>query len=150
VVLIEPEVRQGDAPSVAELEQALIAVYGTDFGVHDVTWLSRFSDATRQAASYRKGRVLLAGDAAHVHSPSGGQGLNLGVHDAVNLGWKLAQVIRGESPEALLDTYQAERHPITQRILKSTMAMTALARADERTKALRETLAELLELDEPK
>src|ERR1700751_3325557 len=105
---------------------------------------------TRQEASYRKGRVLLAGDAAHVHYPVGGQGLNLGVQDAVNLGWKLAQVVHGSSPERLLDTYQAERHPIGARVLRNTMAQTALNRGDERTKALRESLAELMTLAEPR
>ena len=112
VVLVEPHVVQGDEPTLDDLREALIAVYGTDFGVHNVTWLSRFTDMARQAASYRERRVLLAGDAAHVHSPAGGQGLNIGVQDAVNLGWKLAQVVNGTSPESLLDTYQAERHPI--------------------------------------
>jgi 2-polyprenyl-6-methoxyphenol hydroxylase-like FAD-dependent oxidoreductase len=151
VVLIEPEVRQGgDPPTISDLREALVAVYGTDYGVHDVTWLSRFTDATRQAASYRAGRVLLAGDAAHVHSPAGGQGLNLGVQDAVNLGWKLAQVVKGTSPDSLLETYQAERHPIGARVLRTTMAATAVNRGDERTKALRETMAELLEMDEPR
>jgi 2-polyprenyl-6-methoxyphenol hydroxylase-like FAD-dependent oxidoreductase len=149
-VLIEPRVEQGDEPTLDELRQALVAVYGTDYGVHNVTWLSRFTDATRQAASYRERRVLLAGDAAHVHSPSGGQGLNLGVHDAVNLGWKLAQVVNGTSPQSLLDSYQAERHPSAARALKSTMAATALNRGDDRTKALRETMSELLALDEPR
>lgn len=150
VVLCEQHVRQGDEPTLGDLCEALIAVYGTDYGVHDVTWLSRFTDTTRQAASYRERRVLLAGDAAHVHSPAGGQGLNLGVQDAVNLGWKLAQVVHGTSPERLLDTYQAERHPIGARALKSTMAATALNRGDERTKALRETMSELLKMDEPR
>jgi 3-(3-hydroxy-phenyl)propionate hydroxylase len=150
VVLVEPRVRQGDDPPLSDLREALIAVYGTDFGVHDVTWLSRFTDAARQAASYRERRVLLAGDAAHVHSPAGGQGLNIGIQDAVNLGWKLAQVVSGTSPESLLDTYQAERHPIGARVLKSSMAATALNRGDERTKALRETMSELLAMDEPR
>ena len=150
VVLNEPQVRQGDEPLVDELREALVAVYGTDFGVHDVTYLSRFTDAARQAASYRAGRVLLAGDAAHVHSPAGGQGLNIGVQDAVNLGWKLAQVVSGTSPESLLDTYQAERHPIAARVLKTTLAATALSRGDERTKALHETMSELLAMDEPR
>jgi 2-polyprenyl-6-methoxyphenol hydroxylase-like FAD-dependent oxidoreductase len=149
-VLIEQELRQGDQPTVEDLRAALVAVYGTDYGVHDVTWLSRFTDMTRQAAAYRVQRVLLAGDAAHVHSPSGGQGLNIGVQDAVNLGWKLAQVVRGTSPESLLDTYQAERHPIAARVLKMTMAATALARGDERTSALRESVADLLKMDEPR
>jgi 2-polyprenyl-6-methoxyphenol hydroxylase-like FAD-dependent oxidoreductase len=149
-VLIEPHVGQGDEPTLGELREALVAVYGTDFGVHDVTWLSRFTDTTRQAASYRERRVLLAGDAAHVHSPTGGQGLNLGVQDAVNLGWKLAQVVHGTSPESLLDTYQAERHPIGERALKSTMAATALSRGDDRTNVLREDVSELLQMDEPR
>jgi len=150
VVSIEPQVKQGDAPTLADLRAALIAVWGTDFGVHDVTWLSRFTDATRQAVSYRERRVLLAGDAAHVHAPNGGQGLNIGVQDAVNLGWKLAQVVRGQSPTRLLDTYHAERHPIAARVLKLTMAQTALGRGDERTNALRENVAELLQMDEPR
>jgi 3-(3-hydroxy-phenyl)propionate hydroxylase len=150
VVLNEPHVAQADQPTLDDLRAALVAVYGTDFGVHDVTWLSRFTDAARQAASYRARRVLLAGDAAHVHSPAGGQGLNIGVQDAVNLGWKLAQVVSGTSPESLLDTYQAERHPIGARVLKTSMAATALNRGDERTKALHETVAELLKMDEPR
>ncbi|MDB4964538.1 MAG: FAD-dependent oxidoreductase [Myxococcales bacterium] len=150
VVSSERHVRQGDEPTVGDLREALIAVYGTDYGVHNVTFLSRFTDTTRQAASYRERRVLLAGDAAHVHSPSGGQGLNIGVQDAVNLGWKLAQVVNGTSPQSLLDTYQAERHPIGARVLKNSMAATALNRGDERTKALRETMSELLKMDEPR
>jgi 2-polyprenyl-6-methoxyphenol hydroxylase-like FAD-dependent oxidoreductase len=152
-VLIEQELRQGeeaDNPTLDDLRAALVAVYGTDYGVHSVTWLSRFTDMARQAASYRARRVLLAGDAAHVHSPSGGQGLNIGVQDAVNLGWKLAQVVSGTSPESLLDTYQAERHPIGARVLKNTMAATALNRGDERTTALREAMSELLKMDEPR
>jgi 2-polyprenyl-6-methoxyphenol hydroxylase-like FAD-dependent oxidoreductase len=150
VVLIEPQLRQGEAPTVGELREALVAVYGTDFGVHDVTFLSRFTDMTRQAAAYRAGRVLLAGDAAHVHTPAGGQGLNIGVHDAVNLGWKLAQVVHGVSPASLLDSYQAERHPVGARVLATTMAATALSRGDARTTALRATMAELLTMDEPR
>lgn len=150
VVSIEPQVMPGDTPTVEDLRAALLAVWGSDFGLHDVTWLSRFTDAARQAVSYRERRVLLAGDAAHVHAPNGGQGLNLGVQDAVNLGWKLAQVVRGQSTETLLDTYHAERHPIAARVLKSTMAQTALGRGDERTNALRENMAELLQLEEPR
>lgn len=141
---------QADDPSLDELRAALVSVYGTDFGVHSPTWLSRFTDAARQAASYRAGRVLLAGDAAHIHSPAGGQGLNLGVQDAVNLGWKLAQVVRGDAPTALLDTYHAERHPIAARVLKATLAQTALNRGDERTRALQEDMAALLKMDEPR
>jgi 2-polyprenyl-6-methoxyphenol hydroxylase-like FAD-dependent oxidoreductase len=150
IVLIEPRVVHGGEPTLGDLREALIAVYDTDFGVRDVTWLARFSDMARQAASYRKGRVLLAGDAAHVHSPAGGQGLNIGVQDAVNLGWKLAQVLNGTSPEGLLDTYQAERHPIAARVLENTLAQTALMRGDDRTKAAHKALSELLKLDEPR
>jgi 3-(3-hydroxy-phenyl)propionate hydroxylase len=150
VVLNEPSVMQGDEPTLGDLREALIAAYGTDYGVHDVTFLSRFTDTTRQAASYRDRRVLLAGDAAHVHSPTGGQGLNIGVQDAVNLGWKLAQVVNGTSPESLLDTYQAERHPIGARVLELTMAQTALMRGDERTKAAHERMTELLSMEEPR
>jgi 3-(3-hydroxy-phenyl)propionate hydroxylase len=150
VVLTEPEVRRGDEPSEDELRAALVAVYGTDFGVHSVTWLSRFSDMARQAAAYRAGRVLVAGDAAHVHSPTGGQGLNTGVQDAVNLGWKLAQVVRGASPASLLDSYHAERHPVAARVLSLSLAQTALMRGDERTKAAHATMAELLAMDEPR
>jgi hypothetical protein len=150
LVLNEQHIGQGSAPTLDDLRQALIAVYGTDFGVHNVTWISRFTDTARQAASYRERRVLLAGDAAHVHSPAGGQGLNIGVQDAVNLGWKLAQVVNGTSPESLLATYQAERHPIGARVLKSTLAATALNRGDERTRALHEAMSDLLKMDEPR
>ena len=150
VVLIEPHVKQGDDPTLDDLRETLVAFYGTDFGVHNVTWLSRFTDASRQAASYRAGRVLLAGDAAHIHSPSGGQGLNVGVQDAVNLGWKLAQVANGTSPESLLDTYHAERHPIGARVLRLTMAQMALNGGDERMKSLRDTVADLLAMNEPR
>jgi 3-(3-hydroxy-phenyl)propionate hydroxylase len=150
VVLVEPQVGKGDEPTFSDLRDALIAAYGTDFGVRNPNWLSRFTDMARQAASYRDRRVLLAGDAAHVHSPAGGQGLNIGVQDAVNLGWKLAQVVKGTSPERLLDTYHAERHPIGARVLRLTMAQTALGRGDNRTEALRETITELLRMDEPR
>src|SRR6185295_977932 len=104
-----------------DLSEALVAVCGTDYGIHSPTWISRFTDATRQAAAYRTGRVLLAGDAAHIHHPSGGQGIGLGIQDAVNLGWKLAQVVRGSSPDSLLDTYHTERHPAGARALRQTM-----------------------------
>jgi 3-(3-hydroxy-phenyl)propionate hydroxylase len=151
VVLVEPEVRRGEAePTLEDLRAALVAVYGTDFGARNPTWLSRFSDMARQATSYRERRVLLAGDAAHVHAPSGGQGLNIGVQDALNLGWKLAQVASGTSPESLLDTYQAERHAIAARVLRLTMAQSALGRGDDRTEALRETMTDLLKMDEPR
>ena len=149
-MLREEQIGQGDEPTLHDLSQALITLYGRDFGLRNPTWISRFTDMTRQAASYRARRVLLAGDAAHVHAPNGGQGLNIGVQDAVNLGWKLAQVVNGTSPESLLDTYQAERHPIAARVLKNTMAATALSRGDDRTNALRETMSELLQMDEPR
>ena len=129
-----------EEPTLRDLSEALIGVYGTDYGIHSPIWLSRFTDMTRQAASYRQGRVLLAGDAAHVHSPVGGQGLNTGVQDAMNLGWKLAQVVEGVSPESLLDTYHDERHPVGARVLRTTMAQVALIRpGDDRLEALRET-----------
>jgi 2-polyprenyl-6-methoxyphenol hydroxylase-like FAD-dependent oxidoreductase len=150
MVLNEPYVAQRGEPTLGDLRAALNAVYGTDFGVHDVTWLSRFTDMARQAAAYRAGRVLLAGDAAHVHSPAGGQGLNLGVQDAVNLGWKLARVVAGTAPESLLDSYQTERHPVAARVLKLTLAQTALNRGDDRTNAARETIADLLAMDAPR
>jgi len=148
--LREAHVGQGDAPTLGDLQEALIAIYGTDYGAHDATWISRFTDMARQAASYRHGRVLLAGDAAHVHSPIGGQGLNIGVQDAVNLGWKLAQVVHGTSPESLLDSYHAERHPVGARVLKGTMAQTALTRRDARIEALGELKSELLTMDQPR
>ena len=150
VVVSERYVGQAGEPSLDDLSRALISVWGTDFGVHSPTWISRFTDMTRQAASYRKGRVLLAGDAAHVHYPVGGQGLNIGVQDAVNLGWKLAQVVKGISSDVLLDTYHAERHPVAARVLQNTMAQTALTRRDERIDALHGTVSELLSMDEPR
>ena len=137
-------------PTLHDLREGLVAVYGTDYGIHNLTWITRFTDTTRQAAAYRKGRVLLAGDAAHVHSPIGGQGLNIGVQDAVNLGWKLAQVVNGRSPERLLDTYHDERHPVAARVLRNTMAQVALTRVDDRTEALRDSVSELLSMDEPR
>lgn len=150
VVLSESGVSHGREPTLSDLREKLIAVYGTDFGLQRATFLSRFTDMDRQAVSYRAQRVLLAGDAAHVHSPVGGQGLNVGVQDAVNLGWKLAQVVKGTSPESLLDTYHAERHPVGARLLRNDMAQTALDRNDDRTLALRDTLSELLSMDEPR
>jgi 2-polyprenyl-6-methoxyphenol hydroxylase-like FAD-dependent oxidoreductase len=149
VMLTESQVGTSE-PTLRDLSEGLIAVYGTDYGIHSPTWISRFTDMTRQAAAYREGRVLLAGDAAHVHSPVGGQGLNTGVQDAVNLGWKLAQVVHQTVPESLLDTYQAERHPVAARVLRNTMAQTALMRPDDRIEALRETVSELLSMDEPR
>jgi 2-polyprenyl-6-methoxyphenol hydroxylase-like FAD-dependent oxidoreductase len=150
VMLTEQHVGSTTEPTLRDLSEALIAVCGTDYGIHSPTWISRFTDMTRQAASYRKGRVLLAGDAAHVHAPDGGQGLNTGVQDAVNLGWKLAQVVKGRSPKSLLDTYHTERHPVAARVVRNTMASVALRRPDERTKALRDTMSELLGMDEPR
>lgn len=150
VVIAGRDPRATDTPSLDELAGALKAIYGTDFGVHAPTSMSRFSDATRQAASYRAGRILLAGDAAHVHSPMGGQGLNLGMQDAVNLGWKLAQVVKGISPQALLDTYHSERHPVAARILRTTMAQSALRYPGEHIAVLGEFVAEMLAMDEPR
>jgi 3-(3-hydroxy-phenyl)propionate hydroxylase len=150
VVLKEQRVEHTGEPTLQELREALIAAYGTDYGAHSPTWISRFTDVTRQAATYRKGRVMLAGDAAHVHPPQGGQGLNTGVQDAVNLGWKVAQVVKGLSPDDLLDTYQVERHPVAARVLRNTMAQVALLRTDDRTEALRDIMGELLHMDEPR
>jgi 2-polyprenyl-6-methoxyphenol hydroxylase-like FAD-dependent oxidoreductase len=148
VVLKEKEIGHAGEPDLQELREALVERYGTDFGVHSPNWLSRFTDMTRQAASYREGRVLLAGDAAHVHPPQGGQGLNTGVQDAVNLGWKLGQVVNEASPGQLLDTYHAERHPVGARALRHTMAAVALSNPDDRHQAVRDTIAELLSIDE--
>ena len=150
VLVTEREVGSTADPTLRDLREALIRAYGNDYGAHSPTFISRFTDATRLAATYRKGRVLLAGDAAHVHPPDGGQGLQTGVQDAVNLGWKLAQVVKGISTDDLLDTYQAERHPVAGRVLRTTMAAVVLRRPDERTTALRDIVAELLALDEPR
>jgi len=149
VMLTESQIGTSE-PTLRDLSEGLIAVYGTDYGIHSPTWITRFTDMTRQAAAYRDRRVLLAGDAAHVHSPVGGQGLNMGVQDAVNLGWKLAQVIKRTSPESLLDTYHAERHPVGARVLRNTMAQVALMRPDDRIEALRDNVAGLLSMDEPR
>ena len=150
VMVTEPDASASGEPTLRDLQERLIALCGTDYGVRSPTWISRFTDMTRQAAQYRLGRVLLAGDAAHVHSPLGGQGLSAGVQDAVNLGWKLAQVIKDISPESLLDTYQAERHPVGARVLKATMAQVALHREDDRTLALRDIVGDLLTMEEPR
>ena len=149
VMLTESHIGTSE-PTLRDLIDGLIAVYGTDYGIHSPTFISRFTDMTRQAAAYRKGRILLAGDAAHVHYPVGGQGLNIGVQDAVNLGWKLAQVINQTSPESLLDTYHVERHPVAARVLRTTMAQVALGRPDDRIEAARDVVAELLGMDEPR
>jgi 3-(3-hydroxy-phenyl)propionate hydroxylase len=150
VMVTEPNTNATTEPTLRELQELLIAACGTDYGVHSPTWISRFTDMTRQAAQYRSGRVLLAGDAAHVHSPIGGLGLGTGVQDAVNLGWKLAQVIKGTSPDSLLDTYHAERHPVGARVLKTTMAQVALHREDDRTLAARDIVGDLLKMEEPR
>ncbi|HEX3454544.1 MAG TPA: FAD-dependent monooxygenase, partial [Gaiellaceae bacterium] len=150
VVLAEPDIEHTDEPTLRDLSKALVAEYGTDFGAHSPSRIARFTDVTRQAAAYREGRVLLAGDAAHVHAPHGGQGMNVGVQDAVNLGWKLAQVAGGISPESLLDTYHAERHPVGARVQRNTMAQVALSRPDDRHDALRDAMTELLAMDEPR
>ena len=150
VTIREQQTEHHREPTLDDLREALLRAYGTDYGVHSPAWISRFTDMTRQAASYRQGRVLVAGDAAHVHSPMGGQGLNVGVQDAVNLGWKLAQVVKGTSPESLLDTYHAERHPVGARVLQNTMAQTAIVTPDDRHDALRAAITELLGMDQPR
>ncbi|HXA42951.1 MAG TPA: FAD-dependent monooxygenase [Candidatus Solibacter sp.] len=150
VTLIVPDLDSTDEPTLQDLRDALIRVDGKDYGVHSPRWISSFTDMTRQAVAYRSGRVLLAGDAAHVHAPIGGQGLNIGVQDSVNLGWKLAQVVTGTSPLSLLDTYHAERHPVGARVLQNTMAQRAVGANDERTVALRNILAEVLTMDQPR
>jgi 3-(3-hydroxy-phenyl)propionate hydroxylase len=150
VIVTEQQLGSGSEPTLGDLSEALITVYGTDFGIHNPTWISRFTDMTRQAAAYRAGRVLLAGDSAHVHYPAGGQGLSLGVGDAVNLGWKLAQVVKGTAPESLLDTYQHERHPVAAGAIQHTMAQAALQRRDERMQALVDVVSELASMDEPR
>jgi 2-polyprenyl-6-methoxyphenol hydroxylase-like FAD-dependent oxidoreductase len=150
LVLTERTIDHTGDPGLDDLREALVAVYGTDFGLRSAGWISRFTDTARQAAAYRRGRVLLAGDAAHVHPPQGGQGLSTGVQDAVNLGWKLAQVVDGVSPDSLLDTYHAERHPVGARVLRHTMAQVALVTPDDRHEALRDDIAELVGMDEPR
>ncbi len=148
VVVTEAELGPSTPPTLDDLRRELVHVFGTDFGVHDPTWLSRFTDATRQATTYRAGRILLAGDAAHVHAPTGGLGIGLGIQDAVNLGWKLGQVVRGDSGEGLLDTYHAERHPAGARALKFTMAQSLFQKADPRQEALRDLIDEVLRVDD--
>ena len=150
VVLVERDAEHDDEPTLDDLREALVDTYRTDFGLRRASWISRFTDMSRQAVSYRHGRVLLAGDAAHIHPPQGGQGLNIGVQDAVNLGWKLAQVVVGISPDSLLDTYHAERFPVGARVLHNTMAATALTIRDERHAALRDILGDVLVMDEPR
>jgi 2-polyprenyl-6-methoxyphenol hydroxylase-like FAD-dependent oxidoreductase len=139
---------RAEPPTLEDFRQQLRSIAGTDFGVHSPRWLSRFGDATRLADRYRVGRVLLAGDAAHIHPPTGGQGLNLGVQDAFNLGWKLAAQIRGWAPEALLDSYQAERHPVAADVLDNTRAQQELSSTEPGPQALRRLLTELMDFDE--
>src|SRR5438445_1176115 len=150
VLVTEEHVNPASDATLGELRQALTAVWGTDYGVHSPTSISRFTDMARQAAAYRAGRVLLAGDAAHVHYPVGGQGLNTGVQDAVNLGWKLAQVVNGISPDSLLDTYHAERHPVAARVLRNTVAQTLLHNPNDYAKTLGDIITELLTMEEPR
>ncbi|KZB86146.1 FAD-dependent monooxygenase [Amycolatopsis regifaucium] len=139
---------RSEPPTLEDFKQQLRTVVGTDFGVHSPRWLSRFGDATRQAERYRVGRVLLAGDSAHIHPPIGGQGLNLGIQDAINLGWKLAAQIRGWAPETLLDTYQAERHPVAADVLDNTRAQVELQSPGPGPRAVRRLLTELMDFDE--
>ncbi|MHB1223718.1 MAG: FAD-dependent monooxygenase [Gemmatimonadaceae bacterium] len=150
VMVTEKRLGPTTEPTLRDLSEALVAVYGTDYGIHSPIWISRFTDMARQAAAYRERRVMLAGDAAHVHPPDGGQGLNTGVQDAVNLGWKLAQVVHRTSPASLLDSYHAERHPVGARVLRNAMAQSALRRTDGRAGVLRDTVAGLLGMDEPR
>ena len=152
VMVTERQIDPGSNPTLDDLRRALVAVYGSDYGVQHPRWISRSTDMARQAASYREGRVLLAGDAAHVHHPIGGQGLNTGVQDAVNLGWKLALAVKGSARDSLLDSYHRERHPVAARVLRNTMAQMQLLRhpADDRAKALRDIVSELLAMEEPR
>lgn len=150
VVVTEQQLGPATEPTLEDLGRALTAVYGTDFGVHAPRWIPRFTDAMRPATAYRRGLLLLAGDAAHTHPPTGGQGIGLGAQDAVNLGWKLARVVRGEAPEALLDSYESERHPAAARVLENVVVQAALQRGDARTGALRDTFAELLAFEGPR
>jgi hypothetical protein len=135
-------------PTLDEIKEQLVRVAGTDFGVHSPRWLSRFGDATRQAERYRSGRVFLAGDAAHIHPPTGGQGLNLGVQDSFNLGWKLAAALRGWAPEGLLDTYEGERHPVAEDVLNNTRAQIELMKVEAGPQSVRRLFAELMDFEE--
>ncbi|MDT0449344.1 rifampin monooxygenase [Streptomyces hesseae] len=135
-------------PAFEEFKRQLRATAGTDFGVHSPRWLSRFGDATRQAERYRVGRVLLAGDAAHIHPPTGGQGLNLGVQDAFNLGWKLAAAVAGWAPEGLLDSYHAERHPVGAAVLDNTRAQMLLMSTEAGPQSVRRLVSELMDFEE--
>jgi 2-polyprenyl-6-methoxyphenol hydroxylase-like FAD-dependent oxidoreductase len=149
-MVTEARIGPASEPTLEDLSEALVGIYGTDFGAHSPTWISRFTDAVRQAAAYRKGRVLLAGDSAHIHHPWGGQGIGFGIQDAVNVGWKIAQVIKGVSPDSLLDTYQDERHQVVARALKHIVVQSVLQRTDDRTEAVRDQMMELMTMDEPR
>ncbi|PWK82183.1 2-polyprenyl-6-methoxyphenol hydroxylase-like FAD-dependent oxidoreductase [Lentzea atacamensis] len=135
-------------PTLDDFKQRLIAVAGTDFGVHSPRWMSRFGDATRQAERYRSGRVFLAGDAAHIHPPTGGQGLNLGLQDAFNLGWKLAAAVNGWAPSDLLDTYEGERHPVAEEVLNNTRAQIELMKVEPGPQSVRRVFTELMRFEE--
>ncbi|MGI5290354.1 rifampin monooxygenase [Nonomuraea polychroma] len=137
-------------PTLDELKQALQAIAGTDFGAHSPRWLSRFGDATRLAERYQVGRVLLAGDAAHIHPPLGGQGLNLGIQDAFNLGWKLAAAVGGWAPEGLLDSYHTERHPVAADVLDNTRAQAELTSLEPGPQAVRRLVSELMDFEDVK
>lgn len=134
-------------PTMDEFRARLRVFAGTDFGAHSPRWLSRFGDATRLAVSYRSGRVLLAGDAAHIHPPTGGQGLNLGVQDAFNLGWKLAAEVNGWAPAGLLDSYQAERKPVAADVLDNTRAQMELLSPEPGPSAVRKLMSELVDFE---
>ncbi|MBM2622441.1 FAD-dependent monooxygenase [Actinoplanes sp. LDG1-06] len=135
-------------PTLQDFQHHLRALAGTDFGIHSPRWLSRFGNATRQAATYRTHRSFLAGDAAHIHPPIGGQGLNLGLQDAFNLGWKLAASIAGWAPEDLLDTYHSERHPVAAAVLDITRAQAALMADTPSAQTLRRLFTDLMALDD--
>ncbi|ALV30920.1 rifampin monooxygenase [Streptomyces sp. CdTB01] len=135
-------------PTLDELKRQVKKLAGTDFGVHSPRWLSRFGDATRLAERYRTGRVLLAGDAAHIHPPTGGQGLNLGIQDAFNLGWKLAAEVNGWAPQALLDSYHTERHPVAAEVLDNTRAQTELMSVEPGPQAVRRLVSQLMDFEE--
>lgn len=147
IMVTERSIGRG-APTLDLLREAMVAHYGADYGVHNPTYITRFTDMTRQAQTYRKGRVLLAGDAAHIHYPAGGFGMGIGIEDAVNLGWKLALVVKGAAPDTLLDTYTSERHPVAASLMRYTMASVALSRSDDRSKSLSAVTRELVGMQE--
>ncbi|MEU0503363.1 FAD-dependent monooxygenase [Nocardia sp. NPDC005998] len=139
---------RGTELSFEDFRTSFVEVAGTDFGMHSPRWVSHYGDAARQADRYRVGRVFVAGDAAHIHYPAGGQGQNLGIQDAVNLGWKLAATLRGNASDELLDTYETERHPIAARVLHNTRAQTALGRPGPHTDALRDIMSDLIDMEQ--